>query len=328
MLTYAPIPTTDLYFLNSCGDLVARPWRRAPVTRLGANVFRVGNRYLVVRRDREKVIRQVLAKPDAEIIYLIDDNLEALEDQSLPDGYRERLRALKTGTYAEMLERATLVVTSAQDIAASLPAGKRYRILDPVWHGQPREASHLPTRPAQHVDMVHLGTGSHAAGFGFLAPVLKQVLEQAAHAHFHYFSNMPQLGGMDGHPRVHRQRAKTWNSYKRALPGFRFDLGLYPLPSTPFNAARSKNKILEYTLAGCPAMYSAAWGSTHGLVDGQTAFLSEEGQEAWIKRLLDVLAAPDVLGSVYNGAKMHFKDLNDLPGQRAFWQSVFIKDSK
>ena len=324
MLTYAPIPTTDLYFLNSCGDLVARPWRRGPVARLGANVFQCGNRYLVIRRDRTKVIERVLANPKA--------------DPSLPHAYRGRLLALREGIFTDMMARATLVVTSATQIAEGIAEkGIPVRVINPAWGGRPRPDA-LPYQPGQRFDVVHLGTGSHGAGFDFLTPSLAHVLEKAADLHFHYFSNSARLGVLDAHTRVHRHRARTWRSYRQALSGFRFHLGLYPLPPTPFNNARSVNKILEYTLAGCPAMYSAAWGEAHGLQDGKTAFLVTDdarntgdginSADIWSQRLLDVIAAPDLLSGVYGGAKTVFEQMNDLPGQRAFWQDVFIRDGR
>ncbi|WP_020400987.1 glycosyltransferase [Kordiimonas gwangyangensis] len=327
MLSYAPIPTTDLYFLNSCGNLVARPWRRGPVRRLGANVFRVGKRFLIIRRDHEALVRSVLAEPDAEIIYLIDDNLEALHDSSLPDAYRSRLEGLRGGIYKDILARARLVVTSAQVIADSLPAGTQAHVMNPAWRGRLKPGKHL-ARAQERVDMVHLGTGSHGAGYSFLIPVLEEVLAAVPHSHFHYFGNAPLLATLDGHARVHRMRAKTWAGYKRALPGFRFHLGLYPLVDTPFNAARSVNKILEYTLAGCPAMYSAQWAEARGLSDSKTAFLAPDDAGAWAERLKEILAAPAVLQSVYEGACAHYDTLNDLAAQRQFWQDTFIRDGR
>lgn len=328
MLTYAPIPTTDLYFLGSCGDLVARPWRRGPVQRLGANCFRVGNRYLIVRRDREKVIRTIMDNPDAEIIYLLDDNLGALNDPSLPEAYRGRLRALRDGIFRDMTARASLMVTSADVISDALPAHVPVRRLDPVWQGTPKEGGHLSRSAGDRLDVVHLGTGSHRAGFDFLAPVLETVLAALPNVHFHYFSSEGLLGRLDRHRRVHRMRGKSWSAYRRALPGFRFHLGLYPLPDTPFNAARSVNKILEYTLAGCPAMYTAEWAAARGLEDGVNAFLVSGGAEAWAKRLTAVLGEPERLAGVYEGARAFYARHNDVPRQRAFWQDVFIKDGR
>jgi len=328
VLTYAPIPTTDLYFLGSCGDLVARPWRRGPVQRLGANCFRVGNRYLVVRRDRERLIRTILEDRDAEIIYLIDDNLAATDDISLPDGYRDRLRVLRDGIFSDMMARASLIVTSADAIKAALPEGVPVRHLDPVWQGVPGPGAHLRYNAGNRLDIVHLGTGSHGAGFEFLAPALEAVLTTLPHVHFHYFSSSGLLGPLDSHPRVHRLRGKSWRAYKRALPGFKFHLGLYPLPDTPFNAARSVNKILEYTLAGCPAMYTAEWAGARGLEDGVNAFLVSGGAEAWAARLVEVLKRPDMLALVYDGARDFYARHNDAAAQRAFWQDVFIKDGQ
>lgn len=326
MFTYAPIPTTDLYFLNACAGLVGRPWRSGPVERIGANTFRSGDKYLVVRRDREVVINRVLAhqKKGAELIYLIDDDMTAVGDETLPAGYRERLQTLKKGTYAAMMECAEHVVTSSRVIADKLETSARVHVVSPVWAGAPRGQAQ-PVNLGGVTNLVHLGTGSHGAGFEFLRPVIETVLKRFPNVHFHYFGNVPQMGQLDEHPHVHRRKLKTWAGYKRAIPSFRFHLGLYPLIDTPFNAARSVNKILEYTLAGCPAMYSAHWGEANGLTGGENAFLAGDSAAEWQARLIRILSAPEQMATVYDGAKRFFEEKNDVAAQRAFWQEIFIR---
>ncbi|TNE67281.1 MAG: hypothetical protein EP335_01510 [Alphaproteobacteria bacterium] len=311
------LPTTDLYFLNSCRDLVAGLFRRGPVRRLSANCFRAGNRVLVVRRDRQDVVDQILAEPDTEIIYLIDDDLSAADDTSLPAAYRARLAALRDGQYARLVARASLVVASSEQVAASLPAGTKVKLLNPAWQGTPGDGSHLRTDGP--LDVAHLGTGSHGAGFAFIAPVIEQVLAEGANLRFHYFGNESKFGVLDADVRMVRHRLLTWPRYRKALPGFRFHLGLYPLAETPFNAGRSVNKILEYTLAGCPAIYRADWAAPYGLVHGENAFLAAADAESWLMAIRDVLAHRDRLAAVYAGAVRQFAVLNDLEGQRRFW---------
>ncbi|WP_417457992.1 hypothetical protein [Kordiimonas sp.] len=326
MFAYTPIPTTDLYFLNACAGLISKPWKGGPVERIGANTFRSGEKYLVVRRDRESVIKRVLAhhQRGAEIIYLIDDDLTAIEDETLPTGYRARLKTLKDGIYSTMLERAAHVVTSSPIIAEKLKTEAKIHSLSPVWSGAPN-ADARPANLGGVTDIVHLGTGSHGAGFEFLRPVISTVLKRFPNVHFHYFGNEPLMGPLEDHPHVHRRKAKTWAGYKRAMPSFRFHLGLYPLIDTPFNAARSVNKILEYTLAGCPAMYSASWGKAHGLIDGDNAFLAGDSAAEWQTRLIKILSAPEQMAKVYGGAKRYFEEKNDVAAQQAFWQEIFIR---
>ncbi|WP_417461657.1 hypothetical protein [Kordiimonas sp.] len=326
MFTYAPIPTTDLYFLNACAHMVSKPWRSGPIERLGANTFRSGDKYLVVRRDREAVIKRVLShqQKGGEVIYLIDDDLTAIGDETLPSGYRERLETLKNGTYAAMMACATHIVTSSPVIAEKLETEAKVHVLSPVWSGAPRTEAQ-PANLGGVTDLVHLGTGSHGAGFEFLRPVIGATLKRFPNVHFHYFGNEPLMGHLDEHPHVHRRKLKTWAGYKRAMPSFRFHLGLYPLINTPFNAARSVNKILEYTLAGCPAMYSAEWGKAHGLVHGDNAFLAEDAAADWQARLVKILSAPGQMAKVYGGAKRYFEEKNDVAVQQAFWQEIFIR---
>ncbi|MCJ9429764.1 hypothetical protein [Kordiimonas marina] len=322
-MPYKALPTTDLYFLGSMGDLVSGVVRRAQVTRIGDNSFRVGSRYLVVRRDRDEVVDRILSDQAAEIIYLIDDDLSAADDPSLPEGYRERLAALKAGQYRKLLDRAALVVASSDKVAAGLSTKADIRTLHPYWAGTLRTGKHL-TAKAGPLDLVHLGTGSHGAGFDFLKPVIESLLAGGADIRFHYYGNEPRLGALDDDPRIVRHGLKSWRRYKAALGRRHFHLGLYPLPDTPFNAGRSINKILEYTLAGCPAIYSADWGRARDLVHGENAFLAEDTVEAWGQAVRDIVAERDRLPAVYEGAAAHYRRFNDRDAQRLFWLETLV----
>ena len=100
---WSPIPTTDLYFLNSCNPLISNyPWQdinnTKPIKRLGDNTFQCGNEVLVIRRDKEKLLRSIISNKALELIYLIDDNIwQAKYDTSLPEEYKNRLNNFACG---------------------------------------------------------------------------------------------------------------------------------------------------------------------------------------------------------------------------------------
>ena len=98
----ATLPTTHLYFLNSCADSVSGFFRRGPVRRLGDNCFAAGETVLLIRQDRPDLMDRLRAAPPRRLVYLIDDDIEAArEDASLPEDYRSRLMRFHAEYHAE-----------------------------------------------------------------------------------------------------------------------------------------------------------------------------------------------------------------------------------
>lgn len=320
---WSPIPTTDLYFLNSSRDLVAQhPWQQRPVKRIGNNTFQCGNRFLVIRRDKENILRKVLTHRQAEIVYLVDDNIwGAPEDTSLPEAYRQRLKALQQGPVSDIFNRASRIVVSCSVLRDTLSVNKPVDIVHPCWQTAPPDSRHFDSRT---VRLVHLGTNSHLAGLRFLIPVLETVLNATSNATFTYFSNTPLLGSLDGNTKVSRHPLLSWSKYKKQIGRGLYHLGLYPIVKTPFNSSRSHNKILEYTLAGCAAVYSEDWSHTRLLTTDVNCWVCPNDVEQWIHTLCRLIGDTTALRSVYTGSSVLYLKLNDLISQRKFWEHVLL----
>lgn len=321
------LPTTDLYFLNSCSDLVARyPWQKKPIRRLGRNTFQCNNTFLLIRSDTEDLMRRIMARKNARIIYLVDDDIWAgAADETLPPKYRQKLGRLIAGPLKDLTAQADHIVVSCCNLQEALPCSTATTRLSPCWHRTPPDTRHFDTdRPR----LVHLGTNSHTAGFQFLAPVLATVLQQHATATFSYYSNTPLLGALDRHNRVHRLPLQRWSTYRRRIGKRRFHLGLYPIPDTPLNSCRSYNKILEYSLAGCAALYSRNWEHCGLITHAKNGWLANNDPYEWQEAILSLLADTTTLKSAFQASTALFEEMNCLQTQRAFWQRILFEESR
>ena len=319
------IPTTDLYFLNSCGHKVGGWFRRRPIRWLGRNSFVTGNTRLLIRRDTDTIMN-AMVKQEGRLVYLVDDDIEgAAASGSLPPDYRRRLLDFHERHHRALTRRAdTLVVTSA--VLRDLFAWHRdVRLVHPVWHLPMADASHFnDIEHGASIHAVHLGSGSHSDGITFLRPVLQELLERQKRLHFTYVSAADLLGALDRHPRVKRMAPRSWKSYSRWIKTQRFHIGLYPLPNTPFHRARSHNKLLEYGAVGAVGAYSSHWQPAHALRGG--AILCGPEQRLWTDTLSDVLACPTDLAEMVTIARKALDQLNDPADQRRFWSSVLEVD--
>lgn len=300
------------------------PWQGRPVRRLGDNAFQCGNRFLVMRREKERVLRQILSQKDAVVLYLVDDNIwSASKDMTLPEQYRKNLAALTSDVLPALSEQVTHFIVSADTLLDKLPAGVQGETLSPCWHSEPPGDSHFDQNT---IKLVHLGTNSHLAGLDFLQPVLEQVFESTSSVTFTYYSNTPLLGELDKNELVFRRRIKRWSEYKKRIGLERFHLGLYPIMDTIFNQGRSYSKVLEYSLTGCAGLYSSNWRHSDIIEQGVNGWLCENNQQRWLETILYLVDNPTQLQKSFNGATQLFHKLNNLQQQRKFWLERFIRE--
>lgn len=320
---YRPIPSTDLYFLNACRAAVS--WRRG-VRRLGSNTFQCGDRIIVVRRDKKAVLKRVLRQKGAYLIYVLDDDIEsAADDHTLPDDYRKRLLDMTGGLTGEILERADLILASSQQLLNRLSKSKAVERIDPYWGKRCPIGDHFDGSERSHIDLVHMGTASHQAALGFLKPVVAEVLRQRPNVVFNYFSNTPLLGSLDESRQVRRSKIVSWRRYQTDIGNQRFHLALYPILDTPFNKARSCNKITEQALTGCAGIYSDSWEHAHRVIDDHNGWLVANKADDWVKKTIELVDDPDRLRRSYQASRAIASQTLRREEQRRLWNRLFFK---
>lgn len=312
------LPTTDLYFLNACADQVAGLLKSGPVRRLGANIFATADATLLIRRDEDALMDDLLRRP-GRLVYLVDDDLEAARDNpDLPPDYRARLLQFHDRHGSALTQRADCLVVTSPALQRRFAWHADVRLLHPVWHLPIADDRHFnKVERGGPVRAVHLGSGSHAGGLAFLQPVLAELLDRHERLHFTYFGKVPALGPLDSHPRVRRLRPLGWRRYRRWVGRQRFHLGLYPLSGTDFDQARSRNKLLEHGVVGAVGMYHDGWEPAATLAEGTIA--AGPTRDDWRDTLSAVLAAPESLRARSAAARPTLDTLNDPAPQRRFW---------
>ncbi len=316
------LPTTHLYFLNACQHAVRHLFRRGPIRRLGANCYEAGDTILLIRRDAEALMDRLQQHPPKRLVYLIDDDIEAArEDLSLPPDYRDRLIRFHDRYHSDFVARAEILVVTSPALLRKFSTHRDARLLHPIWHREPADDSHFDSLDrGGPIHAIHLGTASHSAGLAFLKPVLEALLERHPRFHFTYIRRAPALGLLDAHPRIHRLRPQSWQRYRWSLPQKRFHLGLYPLPDTPFNRARSRNKLLEHGVVGAVGVYPCFWPTAMELDGG--AILVGDTSDEWVAALSPYLHEPSRLRPLARTAHSILHEMNDPAAQRKFWGSV------
>ena len=244
------------------------------------SAYRVGNSLVAVRLWRPAV--------PGPVHYLIDDDIRAgIADPSLPAGYRHRLEAaLRDSVEERALERIVSVITPSARLAELYEAkGKPVIRLDPAWDVPAvADLSHFAELPLR---VACLGTRSHLADFD----LLREAVEDPARTwEFHHFLGEHAPGWLRQAGRVRAHPPLSWRAYRRNLRRLRFHLCLYPMLPTPFNLARSCNKVMEHAMVGAASVFSASVPFAGLAEAGDAAVLAKDGD--WQPLLRELTANP------------------------------------
>lgn len=74
----------------------------------------------------------------------------------------------------------------------------------------------------------------------------------------------------------------SYEEYQRQMDQLNWDIGLAPMPESPFHACKHYNKLVEYSGHGIAGIYSSVPPYTDAVRDGETGLLCENTTEAWI----------------------------------------------
>jgi hypothetical protein len=88
-----------------------------------------------------------------------------------------------------------------------------------------------------------------------------------------------------------------WNERDERRLGDFFDIGLMPMPDTPFNRGKCGLKILQYMACGLSFIASPVGVNTHMAGDGARGFLAAD-EAAWRHALSRLLGNPDLGAAV------------------------------
>lgn len=308
-------PTSDLYFANACSDFL-----ESGVTRLAPTVFASASACLVMRHSlgaREMNLGR-------RLIYLIDDQIEeGVADSSLPFLYRQKLRVLERPAGRRLAPLADVAVVSSPALARGLPDRTRVRQIDPFWSEPIADQRHFePLLDGRGwIDIAFLGSTVHSSDLEFLWPVLAAILRGMPRARFHLSERHHVPATLSGHPRICRIGGRGWSAYRAGLADRRFHLALYPLLDTPFNRARSVNKLIEHGVVGAAALYSRSWAESHR-VSGGAGLVLDNRREDWLAAIGQLVENPSVLRDLAAGAGALARSLNRAEPQRRLWSEL------
>ncbi len=186
--------------------------------------------------------------------------------------------------------------------------------------GEPERPPRREARPAARVRVGFLGSVDHTA---FLDQLLEEPLtrlrrELGAALELVFCGAVPELArrlGAECH-----EFEPDFIAWRRRALGLELDVGLAPLPDTPFHRCKYFNKYLEYASLGVAGVYSNVPPSADVVRDGETGLLCANTPDAWygaLARLVhDAELRARIADAAWRDAEERFSSAALLPAWR------------
>jgi len=309
-------PSADLYFKNACGGFLD-----AGVTSLAPTVFASSSACLVMRHD----LRAQKLPGGRRLIYFIDDAVEqGVADAGLSFFYRQKLRLVERAAARRIGRCAAVAVVSSAELARRVAPEVETRLIHPYWSEPIAGQGHFEPllRGEGWIDIAYLGSVVHRADLAFLWPVIGDVLASHPNVRFHLAERHRVPGALARHPRIVRIPGLGWSAYRAGLAGRRFHLALYPLMDTPFNRARSVNKLIEHGVVGAAAIYSRCWGEAWRVDEAGAGLLLHNRQGDWRTAIEHLLERPQAMRGLAAWAGALAREMNQVEPQQRLWSEL------
>ena len=322
LLSTPDSPTADLYFRNACGDFLD-----GPVRQFGPTVFASEAACLVMRH----ALRAGPLPLRRRLIYMIDDDVDAgIEDESLPYLYRQKLRMVEQPLGRRMTRVAGVAVVASTALQRLFDPVMTTHLLRPFWSEPLASLSHFQSlsSPDACIDLAYLGSIVHRRDLEFLLPVFATLLARHENLRLHIPERHGLPAAFERHPRVRRIPGIGWTAYRAEIATRRFHITLYPLLDSPFNRARSGNKLIEHAITGAAPVYSSDWTESRRVGRAGAGICVPNAQDAWIEAVSQLIRTPERARDVASKARNLAAKLNDPEPQRQLWQCLFeLKES-
>ena len=204
--------------------------------------------------------------------------------------------------------------------------GAKARIIPPAWDLPPASTEHF-TAP-KHIEIVHLGTGSHRGDLALIVAPLAGILDRHPEARLTLFTgvNAPESAAKPSATCTSGTRCRGGATSAR-LPKMRFHLALYPLAPTAFNNARSANKLFEHALVGAASLMSPNPALRAAAGPEAAARFVDGGAEEWEARIEAHLAQPDAMQKQVEAARAHIRATDPLAYSALQWRDILAAEA-
>lgn len=222
------------------------------------------------------------------VIYILDDDLLNIPPQIRSAGnYGQREIQ---GYIRSMIDLSDAIISPSPLLLEKYAAGKRpiqveEPAIDPVEY-----RPHPPDGP------VKIGFAGSIDRIGDIEDVLRDALMRIRKDYgdgvaFEFLGAEPAFAGRLGARCI--PYIDSYEGYRQALNALQWDIGLAPMPDTPFHACKHYNKFSEYAAAGIAGVFSDVYPYTRIKAFSDCAVFCENTVVGWTQALRGLIEDPE-----------------------------------
>lgn len=274
----------------------------------------------------ERRLAELLHESGRYLVYIIDDDLLSIPPEISSAAYYNHPHVQKN--IRAMIALSDAVLSPSPILLNKYADGKlaiqiEEPAIDPVSY-----KPHDPDAP------VRIGFAGSIDRTGDIEHILKDALIQIRQTYgdrvmFEFFGAIPSFAKELGARCI--PYCDSYDEYRRTLNALEWDIGLAPMPDTPFHACKHYNKFVEYAAAGVIGMYSDVmpYCRLREFRDDLSVLVNNESN-AWVNALQAMIENKQLLEhrrqlvSEYAAQKMSV----DISAQSLLAQLIKIKVDK
>ena len=195
------------------------------------------------------------------------------------------------------------------------------RIEEPALAGSsPRKHAELPVR------IGFAGTVDRARDIdNMLTTALTRVMDQyGEHVEIIFFGALPELA-KDGRVR-HIPYQDSYDAYRQTMEKLQLDIGLAPMPETPFHSCKHYNKYIEYASFGIAGVYSDVIPYRFAIRNEENGLLVSNGPESWYTALCRLINDSKLREAIRQNAYRDAKNNFTVKKAAEIWEQI-LKDA-
>ena len=119
---------------------------------------------------------------------------------------------------------------------------------------------------------------------------------------------------------------QSYDEYRRTMERLGWDIGLAPLPDTPFHRCKHYNKYIEYAAFGIAGIYSDVAVYREAVSSGENGLLAPNTPDGWYTALCQLIENESLRRSIARQCFREVRERCSLEASCAVWESV-IRDA-
>lgn len=237
----------------------------------------------------EDRLARLLRRTGKYIAYILDDDLLNISPEISSASYYRR-RDIR-GYIRDMIDLSDAIISPSPLLLKKYATNgkKGIQIEEPAIH--PVQYS-----PRKTDGPIRIGFAGSIDRTQDIEVILKQTLmsvkeEYGDRVAFEFFGAIPRFAEALGARRI--PYTESYDDYRRTLNELQWDIGLAPMPDTPFHACKHYNKFSEYAAAGIVGVFSNVQPYTRLSAFADCAILCENTPESWTRALRELIEDAD-----------------------------------